>query len=1065
MLMLWLLSLLLVAVLSRAISAAPPDFDKQIAPLLASRCLDCHSGARPKGGLDLSRKANVDAAALWERVAANEMPPKKPLPDAEKQLLQAWIAAGANWGTDPIDPFRFTTATRAGYDWWALQPVRRPPVPDIRTPPGVRHTDIDRFVLARLADKGLSLSPEADRRTLIRRVTFDLIGLPPTPEEVEAFVADPSPDAYEKVVDRLLASPHYGERWARHWLDVVRYGESDGFERNTPRPNAWRYRDWVIRAFNADLPYDEFVRLQLAGDVLKPTDPDAVTATGFLVAGVHNTVLGNDQMRAIARQDELEDILGTVGQTFLGLTVNCGRCHDHKFDPISQRDYYRLAATLAGVGFGERPIPDPQATAQIARLTQQLDQLAQQLAALEEPARRAVLAERAPGRADAAPPLPLAAWDFRTGLTDQVGQLPARLEGGAKLTPAGVACDGKTARLRTPPLPVDLTAKTLEAWVQLENLTQRGGGVLAIQTPDGATFDAIVFGEQEPGRWMAGSDFFRRTKSFAGPDEKDADRAVVHLAITYAADGTLTAYRNGKPYGTSYSTKGPITFPAGQAVVLFGCRHEPVGGNKMLAGTIQAARLYDTALSPRQVEASFAAGPAIVSEAQIEAHLTPEQRTTRAKLRQQHRELTAERDRWHRRAAEAKAYVNNPQAPGVTRLLIRGDVTQPTAVVAPAGLAAVPGPKADFGLAPDAPDADRRKKLAEWITHPSNPLFARVIVNRLWHYHFGTGLVETPSDFGFNGGRPSHPELLDWLAAELTNPPGNPGGSPGSPGNPPGNPGGSPGSPGNPPGNPGGSPGSPGNPPGNPGGSPGSPGNPPGNPGGSPGSPGNPPGNPGGSPGSPGPYSLKRLHRLIVTSATYRQSSAPRKDALAIDADNRLLWRYKPRRLEGEAIRDALLAVAGLLNREVGGKGFSDYQMRDFNGTAYFEPFDPVGPEFHRRSIYRFTPRGANQGLLETFDCPDPAAAAPRRASTTTPLQALSLWNSGFALRMADACADRVAREAHGLDQQVRRAWQLAYQRNPTAEEARLAAKLVADHGLKALCRAVFNSNEFVTVE
>ena len=268
----------LLAVHSLA-TAAPPDFDKDVAPILAARCIDCHSGPKPKGKYDISRKANVDAAELWRRVEAGEMPPKKPLPEAEAKVLKAWVAAGAKWGTDPIDPFRITTAFRAGYDWWSLQPVKRPAVPEVANPKVESHNAIDAFVLAKLRDKGLSPSPAADRRTLIRRVTFDLTGLPPTPEEVEAFVKDDAPDAYEKLVDRLLASPHYGERWARHWLDVVRYGETDGFERNKPRPNAWHYRDWVIRALNADLPYDEFVRLQLAGDVLKPNDADAVKAT------------------------------------------------------------------------------------------------------------------------------------------------------------------------------------------------------------------------------------------------------------------------------------------------------------------------------------------------------------------------------------------------------------------------------------------------------------------------------------------------------------------------------------------------------------------------------------------------------------------------------------------------------------------------------------------------------------------------------------------------------------------------------------------------------------------
>ena len=338
--------------------AAPPDFDREIAPLLAAHCTDCHGGPKPKGKLDLTRK--TDGAALWERVSAGEMPPKKPLPAKDQQLLKAWVDGGGKWGTDPIDPFRFTTPARAGYDWWSLQPVKRPAVPPGANP-------IDHFIAKKLSDKGLSLSPPASKRVLLRRLSFDLIGLPPTPEEVAAFEKDTSPDAYEKQVEKLLASPHHGERWARHWLDVVRFGETNGFERNDTRPNAWHYRDWVIRALNADLPYDQFARLQLAGDVLKPDDADAVRATGFLVAAVHNTVLGNDQMRAVARQDELEDLVGGVAQTFLGMTANCARCHDHKFDPIAQRDFYRLASSLSGVAHGERTVGGAKVYANVAQ--------------------------------------------------------------------------------------------------------------------------------------------------------------------------------------------------------------------------------------------------------------------------------------------------------------------------------------------------------------------------------------------------------------------------------------------------------------------------------------------------------------------------------------------------------------------------------------------------------------------------------------------------------------------------------------------------------------------------
>jgi len=986
------IALLFAALSASRAPAAAPDFDRQIAPLLASRCLDCHSGPKPKGKLDLSRKAGTadvlvagkpTDSSLWQRVAAGEMPPKKPLPEAEQKLLKEWIEAGAKWGSDPIDPFRFSTGTRAGRDWWALQPLQYPAVPDIRNPKIAVQNEIDRFVIAKLSEKGLSPSPEADRRTRIRRVYFDLIGLPPTPEEVERFLKDTDEHAYEKVVDRLLASPHYGERWARHWLDVVRYGETDGFERNTPRANAWHYRDWVIRALNSDIPYDEFAKLQLAGDVLKPNDPDAVRATGYLVAGVHNTVLGNDQMRAIARQDELEDIVGSVAQTFLGLTANCARCHDHKFDPIPQRDFYRLAASLGGVGFGERAIPNPTATAEIAKLASELETVNKELTALEEPARKAVLADKGMGKPSGVVPAPVAAWDFRKSGDDLVGKLHAKAIGTAKFTPAGATCDGKTGFFRTPPLPFNLKAKTLEAWVKLDNLTQRGGGVISVQTPDGNEFDAIVFGENEPGRWMAGSNFFLRTRPFGGREEKDAANAFVHFAITYSEDGTILGYRDGKPYGKGYVSKGLAVFQAEKAVIVFGCRHEPAGGNKMLAGTVSLARVYDIALSPEQVEASFASSGGFFTDEELNAKLAPPQRTKRMELRKKHDALAAELSALRTQTANTKAYANLPQSPPLTRILVRGDIATPGDVVTPGGIAAVSGPGADFDLKLDATDADRRKKLAEWIASPNNPLFARVIVNRVWHYHFGTGIVETPNDFGFNGGQPSHPELLDWLASEFVK----------------------------------------------------------------------------------RKYSLKSLHKLIVTSATYRQSSAPRKDAIAKDADNRLLWRYKPHRLEGEVVRDSMLAVSGLLNPAVGGKGFSDYKIRDFNGTAYFEPFDPVGPEFHRRSVYRFSPRGANQGLLDTFDCPDPAAAAPRRATTTTPLQALTLWNNGFALRMADAFAVHVAKEADGIEKQVRGAWQLAYQRDPTAEELKLAAKLVADHGLKALCRVLFNSNEFVMVE
>ena len=301
-----------------------------------------------------------DASLLWQFVNEGKMPPKKPLRAAEKTCCGRGSQQGRSRGSDPIDPFRATTDKLAGYDWWALQPVVRPKLPAAKNIRWSRNA-IDAFVLHKLEGRGLHPAAPADRRTLIRRLSFDLLGLPPTPEEVAAFENDPSPEAYERLVDRYLHSPQYGVRWARHWLDVVRFGESNGFEFDEPRPNAWPYRDWVVNALNRDMPYDKFVRLQLAGDVLRPDDADAVKATGFLVAGAYDTVGQTQQskaMKCVVRQDELEDIVGTVGQTFLGCTIHCARCHDHKFDPIRQVEYYRLTAALGGVRHGVRTLPE-----------------------------------------------------------------------------------------------------------------------------------------------------------------------------------------------------------------------------------------------------------------------------------------------------------------------------------------------------------------------------------------------------------------------------------------------------------------------------------------------------------------------------------------------------------------------------------------------------------------------------------------------------------------------------------------------------------------------------------
>ena len=537
--------------------------------------------------------------------------------------------------------------------------------------------------------------------------------------------------------------------------------------------------------------------------------------------------------------------------------------------------------------------------------------------------------------------------------------------------------------MQTAAVPTELKEKTLEAWVQVETLDQRGGGVISLESIGGGVFDAIVFAEREKNRWMAGSNGFVRTESFNGPAELEAAKRIVHVAIVYQADGTIIGYRDGQPYGNPIAKSPLQPYAAKSSRLLFGLRHSPGGGNRYLRGRIHKASLYDTALSPDAVAASAGTDSDYVSEVEIVAALTPEKAKLRAVLKSRVTKLTEERKQAEA-ASNRTIYTMNPGAPAQIRFLTRGDIELEGDVVAPGAVASVSGVSANFELQPDASDADRRRKLADWITSPNNPLFPRVIVNRLWQYHFGNGLVKTSSDFGFNGGQPSHPELLDWLVGQFrTN-----------------------------------------------------------------------------------GMRLKPLHRLIVTSSAYRQGSSTNEAAQKLDAENRLLWRKTPRRLEAESVRDAMLAVSGKLNTTMGGPGFQDVKLVPIKGTTYYEPFDPDGDEFFRRTIYRFSPRGGRSALLDTFDCPDPATAAPRRAVTTTPLQALSLLNNSFVLRMSNYSADRIAEESgDDQSQQVERAWQLAIARSPTEAERQASTQLLSQHGLPALCRGLFNINEFVLVE
>jgi mono/diheme cytochrome c family protein len=998
--------------------------------ILAKRCFGCH-GKEQTAGLDLRTRegalkggargpaltpGSAAASRLYQviaGVAKPRMPPAGALPDAEVKTLQAWIDAGAPYPSLSPSSFRLPLSKTG----WALRELKPPPVPPVRRKQWVLNP-IDAFVLARLEEKGLSPAPVASRRELIRRLAFDLTGLPPTPEETERFLADRAPDAYGQLVERLLASPRYGERWARHWLDVARFAESQGFERDKIRDHAWRYRDYVIRAFNSDMPYDRFVREQLAGDVLPHPDApgaDGIVATGFLVGGPWDEV-GSTQasavMRARVREDELEEMVSAVSQTFLGLTVNCARCHDHKFDPIPQRDYYRLQAALAGVHHGDRSLLAPaEAAAREARqagLKAALAEVEARMQAVDAAGRERV-ARRKPAARPALPsagPAPIARWTFEGDAKDSAGHLDAVLSGGASLVNGRLRLNGTDGVARTGPLPHSVREKTLEAWVALATLDQPGG-VLTLEDEAGHVFDGIVFGERQPRKWTAGSAFFARTLDLAAPEETSPPGSLVHLAITYGADNRIAVYRNGQPYGESYVPAAAPesalrTFAAGGSHLLFGLRHSEgarPGDGRWLHGEIEEARLYDRALTAAEVAASFRTGPSAPTEAEIQAALTEEETAARARLTQEGARLRAELAVL---AAPPMAYAANPQDPPPVYVLKRGDLNAKGERVGAGGLSCIAPVAGDLSLPPDAPEAERRLKLAEWIASPKNPLTARVMVNRVWQYHFGRGLAGTPSDFGVNGEPPTHPELLDWLAYRFATGGGRRGTE-----------------------------------------------------------------ESGLRSAVVGPskaWSLKALHRLIVNSNTYKQSARPDPKAAAVDADNRLLWRMSPRRLEAEEIRDAMLAASGQLNLEEGGPGFRPFSVTISNSHFYTYE-DRTGPEFNRRSIYRTVVNSGGIPLLEAFDCPDPSVKAPRRSSTTTPLQALALLNNSFVLRQAEALAARVQKEAGpDLDRQVDRSYRLAFGRPPSAAERDRAAAFVRAYGLAAFCRVLFNAGEFLYV-
>ena len=711
--------------IATSVVAAEPNskeiefFESRIRPVLIEHCYACHNSTKDaSGSLALDHRKGLlkggDGGAIivpgkprQSRLLAilrHEIPDLKMPQDGAKfepdviQNFERWIEMGAPDPRDKppsADELEKATSWEATFTkrkkWWSFQPVTKTDVPEVKNDDWSPHS-VDRFLLAAMEAQGLSPAKKADRRTLLRRVSFILTGLPPTADQIREFLADESDDAYEKLVDRLLDSPRFGERWARHWMDLVRYCESHGSQGDPALANAYRYRDYLIRAFNNDVPYDQLVREHIAGDLLpKPRWNEQQEFNESAIGPAHFRMVELGFVPVDALEDQVKVVdnqIDVYSKAFLGLTASCARCHNHKFDPISQEDFYALYGIfvsgrpgqvlidspelldknrtelellkqiirerLATVWLeeakeiGQRLFEQPKRVERLAELRTQLEGNAKAIAAIEEPARAVVLSrrtnrdgDRSPQESRSAPsilPNPYARWSFDGNADDSMGTHHGKLLDGAVVRNGRLILDGRRSSMRTNPLNRDIRAKTLEAWVSLANFTQRGIGVIGLDTPGDQFFDSIVFGEQKPKHWMAGSDYFRRTQKPGGIEETTPPNQLIHMVIVYAKDNSVTLYRNGRLYGKPY-TKGTLQlFEKGKSRFLFGRRLS--GVNPPLAGEIEEARAYTRALTAAEIAASFEAGPEGVSTKELLAVLDDARRKelvalheTRTKLR------------------------------------------------------------------------------------------------------------------------------------------------------------------------------------------------------------------------------------------------------------------------------------------------------------------------------------------------------------------------------------------------------------------------------------------------
>lgn len=990
-----------------ATSSHAVDFVRDVRLIFEKHCYECHGVKKQKNEYRLDIKSialtggedhapNIIAGKSTESPlfrfvsGADEkiaMPPKSKLSSAEIDVLKRWIDEGAVW-PDGVD----VAKVEDRLDWWSFKPIQvssfksqvssssrtnaQGRLETLNLKPGT--PSIDDFIRAKLTEKGLKPAPLAESHTLIRRLYFDLIGLPPTPEEVAKYASLP----YEKLVDDLLASPRYGERWARHWLDLVHYGETHGYDKDKPRMNAWPYRDYVIRAFNSDKPYARFVEEQIAGDVLYPGTTDGITALGFIAAGpwdyighaeVPETKLDGKIARHLDRDDMVQNAIGS----FCSLTVQCAQCHNHKFDPISQEDYYSLQAVFAAIDRTDVDYyPDDESMQKFAALQKQKSQLASEIAALEEP------------------------------LKNKAGEAYVALS---------KRIDGAAEKGANPNVKPDF------GWHSAISPTQDVVKWVQVDLGRSVQVERIVLKPcyDDYGKIGGGFGFPVRFKIEVSDDPE------------FKTGVTLVWRKHDATFMNDFPNPGLKPFESGTAgddgvtgryVRVTAVKLAPRKDDYIFA--LAEMEVYDSKTGP-----NLAAGRPVTSLDSIEAPprwrktnltdgIAPESRTDEDKQQlirardalmlaqadaETKKRLVAarkKRDGLPAMPAPQKVYAGAVHTgsgsfkgtgseggkPREIHVLKRGDIKQPAQEVGASSIKALSVVFHDPFELRGSDESARRTALAKWITDKNNALTWRSIVNRVWQHHFGRGMVETANDFGRMGAKPSHPELLDSLAVTFRDDLGG---------------------------------------------------------------------------------SLKKLHKLIVMSETYRQTSDSSDLSVTSDASNQYLSHQNRRKLDAESIRDSILAVSGKLDLTMGGPSFQDFVIEKPQHSPHYEYelHDPEDPKSWRRSIYRFIVRSQQQPFMTVMDCADPSMRVDKRNESLSPLQALAMMNNGLTVAMAKHFAERVTKEAGSIEAQTKRAFALALAREPTADELAPLVGYAKRDGLENVCRVILNLNEFSFVD